>query len=144
MNKTQKDQNRKPCRNCGKMMPNANPYCYSCGTVQKTGEIEPAFNVKKIPLTGNLTYGGIVQKEGLRCVRCESTENLEYYNMTKSFEKKEVGAPFTTVYKSKPSYKFPICSICAEKFRKFKIFRFIFIAVAALWIIISIFLIQPL
>ncbi len=61
------DPNKKPCRNCGKPMPIVNPYCYSCGTVQKTGEIERAFNAKKIPLTGNLTFGGSVSKEeGLR------------------------------------------------------------------------------
>lgn len=142
---TLKDPNKKPCRNCGKPMPIANPYCYSCGTIQKTGEIEPAFSIKKIPLTGNLTFGGSVSKEeGLRCVRCESNEELQYYVMSKSVKKKEVGAPFTRVYTSKPSFKFPICDNCADKFRKWKIIRFIFVAVVILWIVLSIILLEPL
>lgn len=134
----QKDQNKKPCINCRKLMPLGNPVCYSCGTNQKTGEVDKAFNLKlKKQIFGVLSYGGPVTREGLRCVRCESTEDLEYYKMTKAFEKKEVGAPFTNVYKSKPSFNFPVCPNCAENFTKWKKLRLIFIVVAALWIFLS-------
>ena len=137
---TKNYQNKKPCRNCGKLMPYGNPYCYSCGTDQKTGEVNKAFNMNsKFNILTYITssYGGEVREEGLRCVCCESTENLEYYKMSKQFKKKEVGAPFTTTYKTKPSFKFPICPNCAENFKKWKKLRLVVIVVASLWIFLS-------
>ncbi len=136
---SQKYQNKKPCRNCGKLMPRGNPYCYSCGTNQKTGEVDSAFNFKRqTPSLLAISYGGKVTQEGLKCVRCKSAEDLEYYNMSESFKKKERSVPITKVYTARPSFNFPTCSNCARSFRNWKKLKWVFIIVVLLWVFLSI------
>jgi len=134
----QKYQDKKPCRNCGKLMPRGNPICYSCGTNQKTGEVDSAFNFKsQLPSLLRMSYGGKVTQEGLKCVRCESTQNLEYYTLSESFKKKEVSVPITKVYTARPSFNFPTCSNCAKSFRNWKKLKWVFIIIVILGVFLS-------
>jgi len=146
--KNSKDSiNQRTCINCGKPIPRLNEICYKCGFNQRTGELERGFNQR----TGKLkrgfnfkrslsffttSYGGLINKEGMRCVRCGSEENLQYFKRSTSVKKVNRGLPYKTTYRANPSFKFPVCEECAQKFRKWKRINLVFYAIIGIQVII--------
>ncbi|TFF88936.1 MAG: hypothetical protein EU549_02105 [Promethearchaeota archaeon] len=131
--------NKKKCINCGKKIPINNDYCWSCGTDQNTGEITKQFkdHPKLFRRLKFLTssYGGLVWDKSLKCVRCGSRDDLEYYHLKKNLEvKKSLLYP---EYKYSPSFKFPICSKCADNFINWKVSKKILTIISYMWFFVS-------
>jgi len=134
----------KPCSNCGKIIPKANTYCYECGAEQITGAVQDAFEYESPKLSPFQSSRKKVNIDGLKCVRCESSDNLVFYKSSVNSKRETHSYPMKQIYTSSFSHEFPTCEKCVKNFNRWYLKYILFVISLGVFGIISYLIFQAL